>query len=102
MQITNRFVIGTAVQVVAVAIVMAAAMTACASLVSLNPNTNNPTALQIVLFILNLPALIIWMGGGENDKTGILFRICVFVQWLVIGGGIGLLLALVRRALKRV
>ena len=84
-----------------IAIAMATAMTVVACLASLNPNVDNPNALQIVLFVLNLPALIIWMGGGENDKLGILFRICVFFQWLVLGGGVGLLVAVIRKAMRR-
>jgi len=76
---------------------MATAMTAIAYLASLNPKVDKLNSLKGVLYVLNLPALIVWMGGGENDKAGNLFRFCVFLQWFVIGGGIGYALAVTRR-----
>lgn len=91
-----------AIEIILIAVPIAVGMTVCASLVSLNPRADNPTVFQTVLFVLNIPALFIWMGSGpENDPSGAIFRVFVFMQWIVLGGGIGALVAFVRRELRR-
>jgi len=100
-QITTRLVFGIALEAVLVAVVMATAMTTCVSLVSWNTTADNPSALQIVLLVLNFPALIFYMGGANSHTPVTLFLICVFLQWLVLGGVFGLLVALVRRAMRK-
>jgi hypothetical protein len=94
--------LGTAVQAMVIALAIAVAMTVCACLASLNPRADNPTTLQTVLFVLNFPALIVWMGSGpEHDQSGIIFRVFVFTQWVVLGGAIGFLVTLIRRTMKK-
>lgn len=56
---------------------------------------------QKFLFYLNLPAVVFWAGsGGENDSSRTVLRYLILVQWVFIGGAIGFLLAILRRAIK--
>ena len=65
--------------------------------------------LQVVMYWLSMPARIFVIFSGPEhsnhlDAGWIRFVICFLtsIQWLVLGAGIGLLVALVRRVIRKV
>src|SRR5262245_55349861 len=66
-------------------------MTICANFVFTDSLEGKLNPAQYVMLILNIPAYIIWMGGGEHDTHLITFRALIFMQWLLLGGFISVL-----------
>jgi len=101
---TTKPFLAVAFEAVVIAILVATAMTFSACLASL-PKVDNPNGLQIVLLLLNLPAYLVtffMVFSGPEHAAALrkVFPVLVFMQWFVIGGGIGLVEAVWRRARK--